>query len=51
MADSKAITLYSKAFPGPGTGPLSGPGWVFNFFSGIRVFNGYQRVFSICYIK
>ena len=31
---------WTRAFPGPGTGPLSGPGRGFKFFSGIRVLTG-----------
>ena len=34
------LSAWSKAFPGPGTGPLSGPGRVFQIFSGIRVLTG-----------
>ena len=35
-----ASCLVSKAFPGPGTGPLSGPGRGFKFFPGLRVLTG-----------
>ena len=32
--------LSSRAFPGPGSGPLSGPGRGFQKNSGLRVFTG-----------